>query len=132
MVHNTSMLNLDQTVEKLLGSELGYLLLKTDGEDFYDILTKNTTYMDRQSMYGNDTHVTYHLFPLLYNKGGDIDLSRGITFARNAAVVNIFNRWTDAGFNRHHAKDPYNCKAFMKYLDENDFTSADYMLMLVQ
>lgn len=40
--------------------------------------------------------------------------------------------WTDKGYNKRHAKDPFNCKAFVKYIEKLGWTNADYMLLLVE
>lgn len=55
-----------------------------------------------------------------------------ISKARANALYNIFARWTDKGYNKHHAKSPFGCKAFIKYTEELEWTNADYMLLLIE
>lgn len=135
-MYKTSELNLDMTVKALLENELGILLLQSDSTDvdMYGILDNKCTYEDRQGMYGNDTHVTYHLYNVAYHKahiGGSGFDECMYVHARANAIHNIFTRWTEKGYNKRHAKNPYGCKAFMEYLDELEWHSADYMLLMV-
>lgn len=127
-MYNTS-INCDAIVKLLSENEFGFLLLQNDGKNpLFDILAQTSTYEDRQCMFDNkNKSVEYHLFPLLYGK----KYAEGIEKIRNAAVYNLFARWTDAGYNHHYAKNPYGSKAFMDYLDSIEFTKADYMLLLV-
>ena len=130
-MYKESEVNSDDVVKALLESELGFLLLQSDNDckNVYDLLSEKSTYEDRIGMFGYNTHVTYHLFPLTYHKSHK---NSDIAKARANAIYNIFARWTDKGYNKHHAKDPFNCKAFMKYMDELEWTNADYMLLLVE
>ena len=135
-MYKTTELDLDATVKALLDSQLGILLLQSDNTDIdmYGILSNKCTYEDRQGMYGYNTHVTYHLYNISYHKthidktGFDECM---YVHARADAIHNIFIRWTDKGYNKRHAKDPYGCKAFLKYLDEIEWKNADYMLLMV-
>ena len=123
----------DSTVKNLMDSELGFLLLEADEKNVYDLLLeKELTWEKRIGMFGDGCHITYHLFLLLYNsEEKDINLKPWLVQSRANAVHNIFKRWTDAGYNKRHAKSPYGCKAFQKYLDEIEFMKADYMLLMV-
>lgn len=125
-----SKITLDKTVKKMIDSELGFILLEADEKSIYDVLAEKTTWKDRAGMYGNGYHITYHLFPVLYS-GKDMDIKSNLAESRMNAVQNIFMRWTEAGYNKRHAKKPFECKAFMKYLDEIEFMKADYMLLMV-
>lgn len=125
-----SKITLDKTVKKMIDSELGFILLEADEKSIYDVLAEKTTWKDRAGMYGNGYHITYHLFPVLYS-GKDMDIKSNLAESRMNAVQNIFMRWTEAGYNKRHAKKPFGCKAFMKYLDEIEFMKADYMLLMV-
>lgn len=125
-----SKITLDKTVKKMIDSELGFILLEADEKSMYDVLAEKTTWKDRTGMYGDGYHITYHLFPVLYS-GKDMDIKSNLAESRMNAVQNIFMRWTEAGYNKKHAKKPFGCKAFMKYLDEIEFMKADYMLLMV-
>lgn len=131
-MYKESEVNLDEIVKALLESELGFLLLQSDNDckNIYDVLSEKSTYEDRLGMFGYNTHITYHLFPLMYHKLNKTKSS--IIKARANALYNIFARWTDKGYNKRHAKDPFACKAFMKYMHELEWTDADYMLLLVE
>lgn len=131
-MYKVSELNLDDIVKVLLESELGFLLLQAynECENMYDVLLEKSAYDDRLGMFGCNTHVTYQLFPLMYHKSNKIESS--IIKARANALYNIFARWTDKGYNKRHAKNPFACKAFMKYMNELEWTNADYMLLLVE
>ena len=131
-MYKESEVNLDDIVKSLLESELGFLLIQSDNncKNMYDVLSEKSTYKDRLGMFGYNTHITYHLFPLMYHKSNETESS--IAKARANAHHNIFARWTDKGYNKHHAKDPFACKAFIKYIEELEWTNADYMLLLVE
>jgi len=131
-MYKTSEIDLDTTVKALLESELGFLLLQSDSTDIdmYSLLSERSSFEDRQGMFGNDTHVTYHLFPLMYHKSYENECD--YVKARANAIHNVFTRWTDLGYNKHHAKEPYSCKAFIKYIDKLEWNNADYMLLMVE
>lgn len=128
-MYNASTLRCDEAVKKITESEFGILLLKADKKSMFDISAEKLTFRDRQGMFGNGAHITYHLFPLFYE---NIVCNLGnLVESRAVAVKNLFYRWTEQGYNKHHAKDPYNCKAFIRFLDSIEFLEADYMLLLV-
>jgi tRNA A22 N-methylase len=128
-LEKTSRLDCDSTVKSLLEQEMGFLLLEDDEKSVYEILASKSSFADRQGMCGNGQHVTYHLFPLMYKnyKSATKDLIQ----SRANAVQNIFERWSQAGLNKHHAKNPFASKHFNKFLDDIELTKADYMLLLV-
>lgn len=131
-MYKTSEIDLDTTVKALLESELGILLLQSDSTDIdmYSLLSERSSYEDRQGMFGKDTHVTYHLFPLMYHKL--VENECDYVKARANAIHNVFTRWTDLGYNKHHAKEPNSCKAFIKYINKLEWNNADYMLLMVE
>lgn len=136
---NVSEVSIDEIVQDLVNSELGYVLLKEDKENtMFDVLARKTTYKDRQGLFGDRKHIGYHLFPVRYRISAmDADEMKGekaayLVNVRSNAIHNIFMRWTEAGYNTRHAKKPYACKAFVKYLDEIEFTKADFVLLLVE
>ena len=117
-MYRVSEVNLDDVVKELLESELGFLLLQSDNDckNMYDLLSEKSTYEDRLGMFGHNTHIT----------------ESNIAKARTNALYNIFARWTEKGYNKRHAKEPFSCKAFIKYTEELEWTNADYMLLLVE
>lgn len=131
-MYKESEVNLDDIVKALLESELGFLLLQSDNDckNMYDLLSEKSTYEDRLRMFGYNTHVTYQLFPLIYHKSHKNESD--IVKARANALYNVFARWTEKGYNKHHAKNPFNCKDFIKYTKELEWTNADYMLLLIK
>ena len=131
-MYKISEVNANDVVKALLESELGFLLLQADNEceNMYDVLSEKSTYEDRLRMFGCNTHVTYQLFPLMYHKTHKNESD--IVKARANALHNVFARWTDKGYNKHNAKSPFACKAFIKYTKEIEWTNADYMLLLVK
>lgn len=133
-MEKSSKIDLDRAMKLLAENELGILLLEADAKSMYDILAEKSTYEDRQGMYGeiNGTtcHITYHLYPLYYKK---VPIpAQNLINSRVNAIQNVFCRWTAKGYNKHHAKSPYGCKAFNEYLDEIGYNNADYMLLLVE
>lgn len=131
IMYKTTEMNFDRTVKSLLESELGFLLLQSDSTtDMYSLLSEQSTFEDRLGMFGYDTHITYHLFPIMYHKSVETDIN--YTKPRSNAIYNVFKRWTSMGYNKHHAKDPFNSRAFIKYLDELEWNTADYMLLIVE
>lgn len=131
-MYKTSEVDLDTTVKALLESELGFLLLQSDSIDIdmYSLLSERSSYEDRQGMFSYDSHVTYHLFPLMYHKSHENECD--YVKARANAIHNVFTRWTDFGYNKFHAKEPYGSKAFIKYIDKLEWYNADYMLLMVE
>lgn len=129
-MNTTSNINPDKVVEKILENEMGILLLEADESSVYDLLAERTTDEDRLGMFGNGIHITYHLFPLLY-KNKNIN-TQNLTKSRSTALHNVFIRWDELGYNKHHAKNPFSCKAFINYLEEIEFHQADYMLLMVE
>lgn len=123
-------ISLDETVEKLLDSELGFILLKADAGSMYDIIAKKTTCNDRLGMYGDNKHITYYLYPVYYNT--DDKNIQNLAQVRSNIIHNIFVRWTEAGYNKRHAKKPYNSEAFMQFLEDISYFKADYVLLLVE
>lgn len=55
-------LDMNRTVEELLESELGFILLEADVKNVYDILSEQSTWEDRLGMYADNHLITYHLF----------------------------------------------------------------------
>lgn len=131
-MYKASEVNSDDIVKALLKSELGFLLLQSDNncKNIYDLLSEKSTYENKLGMFGYNTQITYYLFPLMYHKSHKNESD--ITKARANALCNIFARWTDKGYNKHHAKSPFKCKDFVKYTEELEWTNADYMLLLIE
>lgn len=48
---------------------------------------------------------------------------------RASLIYTLFDIWTAAGMNTHHAKDPFNCKAVMNITsrDNSHILDADYI-----
>lgn len=130
-MEKASKIDLDTTVKKIMDNEMGIVLLEADEKSMYDILAGKTTYSDRQGMYGNGYHITYHLYPIMYINGSNY-IDNNLVKARANAIHNIFVRWDELGYNKRHSKSPYGCKAFNKYLDEIGFLKADFMLLMVE
>ena len=130
-MYKASELDLDITVKTLLESELGFLLFISDNtdRDMFSILLKGGTYEDRIGVFGYNTHITCHLFPLMYHKAHENDCD--YVKARANALHNVFKRWTDAGYNKYHAKEPFNCKKFMDFINSLEWSRTDYMLLMV-
>ena len=130
-MYKESEVNLNGVVKALLESELGFLLLQSGNshKNMYDILSEQSTYEDMLGMFGCNTHITYQLFPLMYHKSNKA--KNDIAKVRAKALYTLFTRWTDKGYNKHHAKSPFACKEFIKYIEELGWTNADYMLLLV-
>jgi len=135
---NISDITENEIVNELLTNKLGILLLKTTDKNFYNILSRyNSNYNNctsTQNVCANENYVTYLLYPLLYSIEIDDftnEQTQKIVFIRNKAIYDIFLRWTNAGYNKHHAKDPYNCKKFMNYLNNIKFNKADYVLIKI-
>ena len=124
--------DLDTIVKASLESEMGFVLLQSDstGRSIFDLLAEKSSYEERQVMFGANTDVIYHLFPLFYQKShqNDCDYAK----SRAVAIQNIFMRYTECGYNKHRAKNPYKCKPFMNYLETIEWSKADYMMLRVE
>lgn len=61
----------------------------------------------------------------------DCDMTDAALVAqRNTAVWELFRRWEKAGFNKHHAKAPFSCKAFTMFIDIDKYCSeATYVVL---
>lgn len=129
-MHQTSDITFESIIQTLKKEELGFLLLQANQKSMYNILASIVTYKDRQSMFCPNEHIVYHLYPLCYNK--NMKTKDNLAQNRNDAIQTIFARWTNKGYNKHHAKNPYACKNFIKYLNKIKFTQADYMISLCE
>lgn len=74
-----SELNVDTTINELLNSELGFLLIKKDtkNEDVYEVLNKTGIISDwtqRFVLTNNYHHIVFHFFPLLYSEAENTDI----------------------------------------------------------
>jgi hypothetical protein len=130
-MEKTSGVDLDTTVKMIMENEIGIVLLEAGEESLYSVLAEKTTYEDRQGMYGNGYYITYHLYPLMY-KNKNMVMTQDLIKCRANAVQNVFTRWNELGYNKRHAKSPFNSKGFSEYLDSIGFTKADYMLLMVE
>lgn len=61
----------------------------------------------------------------------DCDMTDAALVAqRSTAVWELFRRWGKAGFNKRHARSPYNCKAFVAFIDIDKYCSeATYVVL---
>ena len=114
----------NEIVKNLLDNEMGVVLVSESG--FLNILASHTTFEDRQVMCGDETSVTYRLFPLLYS--GHSEPTPNLVHSRQKAIFTLFYRWDSLGYNKRHAKDPFNSKAFFSFLEEMDYYGAEYLL----
>lgn len=125
-----SELDSNETVEELRKSELGFLLIEANVKNVYDALCEGTTWEDRLGICADDSDITYHLFPLFYQKKCGFSETL-LADSRRNAIRNLFVRWGDAGFNKNRAKSPFSSKGFQKFLEEIEFGKADYLLFMV-
>lgn len=102
-----SELNVDTTINELLNSGLGFLLIKKDtkNEDVYEVLNKTGIVSDwtlRFVLTNNYHHIVFHFFPLLYSETDNMEkpLSQSLATIRSMAIKNLFLRWTEAGHNK--------------------------------
>ena len=69
------------------------------------------------------------IYPVLYTLGESIDVQDpNMTNLRFMTVDALFQKWTQLGYNTRNAKSPFSSRAFQKYLDDIDYTSADYII----
>lgn len=123
--------DLNMIVPELIQSELGILLVRADMASIYSTLGQPATWENLLYTH-TDSSMTYRIFPLCYGTKpdniGQIDLHTDLTNSRAIAIHILFKRWTTAGYNKHHAKQPFGCRAFESYM--NTFTEADFMFLL--
>lgn len=127
-MYNASEITMDEVVKKIQENEMGMLLLVADKKNAFDIMAEESSFMDRMGIFGNGSHITCQLFPLRYNKNGEENSADTIR-CRQQAISILFSQWKALGYNKRGAKSPFNSKAFMKYLDDVEFTKADYLLL---
>lgn len=77
----------------------------------------------------NAEHMTFHIVPVRYNTDGNPADYAKYAKARIAAIYELFYRWTNAGLNKKHAKDPFGCKSFNAFLSE-DYSRIEYIIFL--
>lgn len=132
-MEKASQISLDMIVKEITENEMGILLLEWDGVNLMDILIKQASYKDRIGIFGDGRNITCHIFPIMYKRYPNIDdtLAHDIVDVRFNAVYNLFDRWNALGYNKHHAKSPFGCKAFIEYRKNIGFSEADYLLLLV-
>lgn len=131
-IHDAKDMDLDTIFDCLKNDELGILLLRSETKcSFCDVLASQTSWYDCLGMINNHKeHITYHLFSLCYkNELAAKNIDAELVHNRSSAYHIIFQRWTAAGYNTHHAKNPFNSKAFCKFIDEIGFYNADYLLL---
>lgn len=126
----SSEIDINLLVQCIVDSEMGMSLIEADVYSFIDILAKDTTYKERQGMFGNDIKITIHLFHL--RNSSEHDISADLTQNRMCAIQNIFNRWCALGYNKSKAKSPFASKKFIKYLEDIGFHKADYLILMVE
>lgn len=69
------------------------------------------------------------IYPVLYKLGELIDVQDpNMTNLRFMTVDALFQKWTQLGYNTRNAKSPFSSRVFQKYLDDIDYTSADYII----
>lgn len=120
----------DELVHDMLtNNPIGVLLIQGDNV-FLDTLATNTSYKDRQGMYGDGGCITIHLCPVYYAhiRGKDTDFIECRTFA----VTNLYDRWCKVLSGRKkNAKICFASKAFNEYLDQIEYTKSDYIIFMV-
>ena len=74
-------------------------------------------------------------FPVLYKAADDaiekhkeFQLTQGLLRTRQEASASVFSQWNYWGYNRYHAKAPYN-KKFMEFLEDFNYFEADYVVV---
>lgn len=129
-MYKASQFNTDTVIELLEKNEFRMLLVEADKANVFDIIARQTTYEDRQCMMGKEKSIQYYLYPLNYKNKSDEETE--VYKSRLNTTFIIFHKWTEAGYNKHHAKNPFACKTFMKFLNKIEFFGADYMLLAAQ
>ncbi len=119
-MYKVSDLSVNEIITRLSNSELGLLLLEAD-----------ETWEDEVGLSVSEHPIVYHVFSLLYSQQLE-EISSNLIKTRWMAIQNVFARWSEAGYNKWHAKDPFKSKTFKKYLDEIGFIKADYMFLLIK
>ncbi|MBQ3702527.1 MAG: hypothetical protein II885_07205 [Oscillospiraceae bacterium] len=92
------------------------------------LLSNKLEYWQRVGSFYNENkeHMTLHFVPVRYaTDGSPADYVK----ARVAAIYELFYRWTNAGLNKKHAKDPFGCKSFNAFLSEN-YSRTEYIIFL--
>lgn len=51
-----------------------------------------------------------------------------LTQGRAAAIQLVFERWQQAGFDKHGTKNPYASKRFMEFLTDMGWHQSDYLI----
>lgn len=120
--------DIDTIIEQLEDDEFGFLLVEADKHTHFEVLEANTTYEDKQLMVGKERSISYYLYPLHY-QSKPVSESKVVKSRMNTIYI-IFNKWKAAGYNKHHAKNPFACQTFMRFLDEIGLFGADYMLLM--
>ncbi len=113
-------------IESLLKSELGFVLLKSDGTSIYDSMLSESLFKEKLNMKTDNLSIDYLLFFLRYTSTISEDFS--LSFSRSKAVLELFKRWDKAGYNLHKSSTPYGCKTFIQYLDSIEYLEADYII----
>lgn len=119
--------DLNTIVLESIQSELGILLIRADMASICSALGQSTTWENRLYTHA-DSSVTYRVFPLHYEAKPDDIVHVDLVESRMMAIHILFKRWTTAGYNKHHAKQPFGCRAFKSYMDT--FIEADFMFLL--
>jgi len=128
---NASDASINLLLTDMQNSEIGIVLVLSDTKSFIDVLAEKSTYNDKQGMFGDGEHASYHLYPLRYSNPSIQDIDKELIHSRMNAVQNVFDRWTSLGYNKKHAKSPFSSKSFNEYLDNIEYSKSDYMLLMI-
>lgn len=127
--HNDSIL--DAIVQSVTENEMGLMVVDASHEAYELIgkLADGLTCYDKVSIFGCDTNISVHIFPVLYGTP-QTDISETLVRCRYSAIHSIFSRWRLLGHNKNRAKSPFSSKRFKLLLDElNYYDTVDYLIL---
>lgn len=130
--------DLDTMIESLNESPIGCLFLKEPNDWVKAICVANqfaerklVTYKDKCGVYGNNQHVSVHLFELHYTDGENNAEVKDLVPSRACCVKEIYYRWCAVkGYKPNPNEGWFKSKRFKAFLDEHDYLRMNFVIML--
>lgn len=117
-------------VKRIMDSSLKALYLKEGCDCVVDFLTGIKTSEDKLGVVSERLRCVCQIYPVFYVNQLKSDYE--LVECRNEIYHVLFSRWNSLGFNRYHAKDPFNCASFNRYISNEGLLECDYVVLLVE
>jgi|GEM_PF-6368902 len=129
---NNSQVEFNVLADNLINNEMHVAFIRNDDRGIIDFsnsdnlasLTKSH-FEVRFIVCEDKIPIEIKIYPVSYEH--DLPLFFDLTLCRYKAYQELFSRWTSR-HNKHHAKNPFNCKDFNDYIHKTDFLKSDFII----